>query len=398
MSGVAVYLLGSQTQIGWLYLFDAMIWSVVIISALLPWWSLKSLQIERQLWLTPSNNGHLDLATPREDGIVEVRLKVRNLGHLARYLIKAMEDCPLDEPSKRPRLFFLSSVKAKSEVPFSYTAICYRRGRYTSAKAIIETGVPLGLFVRRRSYALPLNLTVYPAYYEMEATPSSREVWADQGEKAKSGAASEFYGSREYRHGDPLRHIHWRNTAPLGQFVVKQFEESSQGSLAVAFETGQEWGEGKESTLEYSIKIAASLAKHCADSGRGISIMAGPTPLSKANCLEAMEYLAGLSVEGAASLEKLTEATGPSHFLVVVVPATKIDLIPQLSKLAERHGRLVLVLLEGFGEGEMPHEFIRQLGGSNLDLVRCSRGNLKPAIDTLGHSLLFPNWLPAVQR
>ena len=44
-AGVVVYLLGGQTQIGWLYLLDAMIWSLVVLSALLPWWSLRSLRI-----------------------------------------------------------------------------------------------------------------------------------------------------------------------------------------------------------------------------------------------------------------------------------------------------------------------------------------------------------------
>ncbi len=398
VSGVAVYLLGSQTQIGWLYLFDAMIWSIIIISAFLPWWSLKSLRIERQVLLPPSANGHYDLATPREDGTIEVRLKVRNHGHLARYFVKVMENCPLDEPSNRSRAFFLPNVKAGSEIVVSYTASCYRRGRYTSAKAVLESAVLLGLFVHRHSYDIPLNVTVYPTYYEMEAMPTSGETWADQGQRVKSSATFEFYGSREYHPGDPLRHIHWRNTARLGQFVVKQFEETTQGSMAVAFETKEDWGEEKDTTLEYSIKIAASLAKHCNDSGRSISITAGPTPLLRANWLEAMDYLAELKVGGTAGLDKLTAATEPTEALVAIVPASETHLIPCLSLLAEREERLVVVLLEDFANDEVPHEFISRLGGINLDIVRCSRGHLKGAIDTLGHSMISPNWLATLPR
>ena len=49
--GVAVYLVASQTQVGWLYLFDAIIWSLLVLSAILPRHSLKSLQVEQQILL-----------------------------------------------------------------------------------------------------------------------------------------------------------------------------------------------------------------------------------------------------------------------------------------------------------------------------------------------------------
>ena len=275
-----------------------MIWSVVLLSALFSRWSLRSLKVERRVVLPHSANWQQDLATPTEGATVEVRLRVRNLGRLARYLIRVVEDCPLDEPSNRPRVFLVPTVKARSEVAFSYTATCYRRGRYTSARVLLETSAPLGLFVRRLRYDLPLRVTVYPTYYEMAEAPVAGEAWADRGRSVQSSGASEFYASREYHHGDPLRHIHWRNTARLGQFVVKQFEEASQGSVAVAFEVKQDWGEGKETTVEYSVKIAASLAKHCGDVGRSVSVLAGPAPLHRADWLEAAAYLAGADGRG----------------------------------------------------------------------------------------------------
>ncbi len=86
-AGVVVYLLGGQTQIGWLYLLDAMIWSLVVLSALLPWWSLRSLRIERQVWLPSPANGRQAQALPIEGGTVEVRLTVTNRGRLARHFI-----------------------------------------------------------------------------------------------------------------------------------------------------------------------------------------------------------------------------------------------------------------------------------------------------------------------
>jgi hypothetical protein len=284
-------------------------------------------------------------------------------------------------------LFILSRVKSRSEVAFSYTADCYRRGCYASAEAVLEAADPLGLFVRRRRYDIPLNVTVYPAYYDMEAVPAAREVWSDQGQTVRSNAASDFYGSREYRYGDPLKHIHWRNTARLGEFVVRQFEETTQGSIAVAFELGRDHGVGKETTVEYSIRIAASLARHCESSGRGIGILASPTPMLRAHWLEAMEYLAGLTVGGNAGLDELTEPVEAGQTLVAIVPAARTDSMPGLSRLAARGVRLVVVLLEGFSEGESPRDFSSFTGEGGIELVRCSRGSLKAAIDALGASL-----------
>ena len=342
--------------------------------------------MERQVLLPTSASWSKELAVPAEDESVEVRLTVRNQGRLARHLIKVVEECPFDEPCRGSRVFIVPSVKPGSSVTISYTAACYRRGHYPSATTSLETGAPLGLFVRRRRYEVPLNVTVYPVSYKIEEVPISGDAWADQGHPARAEVASEIYGSREYHYGDSLRYIHWRNTARLGELVVKQFEETRQGSVALAFETGREWGEGRETTLEYSIKIAASLARHCGDSGRSIGILAGPTPLPKANYLEAMDYLAGLAVEEGASLDDLTAAWEAGQTLISVVPATESPLITRLLQLSTRGGRLIVVVLEGFAKDERSYEFVSQLDGGNINLVRCHRGDLKAAIDMLGYS------------
>lgn len=161
-AGVVVYVMDSQTQVGWLYMIDAVIWSMLLLSAFLPWWSLRALRIERQVWLPRDSNGPHGFATPMEDDTVDVRLTVSNRGRLARHLVKVVEGLPFEEPSRGPRTFLLSTVKPRSATAFTYTATCYRRGRYDSAEAVLESSAPLGLFVRRPRYALPVNVTVYP--------------------------------------------------------------------------------------------------------------------------------------------------------------------------------------------------------------------------------------------
>src|SRR3972149_3623626 len=163
--GLVVYMVASQTQVGWLYLFDSIIWSLLALSAILPGYSLKSLRVEQQVQLPASGLREPSLGGPLEDETTEIRLKVSNIGRLPRYFIKIIADCPFEQPEARRKNFLLTVLKPRSPTVFSYTATCYRRGYYSSSSIILESGGPLGLFVRRRSFKLPLNLPVYPAYH-----------------------------------------------------------------------------------------------------------------------------------------------------------------------------------------------------------------------------------------
>ncbi|MFH1015386.1 MAG: hypothetical protein V1771_00100, partial [Chloroflexota bacterium] len=98
ISGVFVYFLASQTQVGWVYLFDALIWSLVVLALLIPRLSLKSLKVERQVLLT--RLAETGLNGPTEDEKIEVRLTVTNHGRFARHFIKIIEDCPFAPPDK----------------------------------------------------------------------------------------------------------------------------------------------------------------------------------------------------------------------------------------------------------------------------------------------------------
>jgi len=395
LGGLVLYVLAGETQIGWFYLVDAIIWGLVALSIAAPWWTLRTLTVDRQVWLPKSRNP-AQVATPREDDTVEVTLKVGNRGRLARHFVKVLEDCPMDAPEHRTRAFLLSNVEAGKTTDFSYTATCYRRGRYSRATAVLESGAPLGLFVRRRRFDIPLNLTVYPAYHDIEGISGAGDAIADEGDIVTSIAATDFHGSREYQHGDPLRHIHWRNTARLGRFVVKQFEGASQVPISVAFPTDQDWGDARDTTLEYSIKIAASVGWQCVRSGNPLAILAGPTPLRNADWLQAMDYLAGLSPGDAPSLAEVA-AGESSETMVVILPAARVDLIPEVLKLAERHPRLIAIVLEGFASAEAPDEFVSRLSGRVHELVRCPKGQLKTALSELGRAWLSSSPGPGVR-
>ncbi|MFC2034164.1 DUF58 domain-containing protein [Chloroflexota bacterium] len=387
ITGFFIYLIASQTQIGWLYLFDVIIWSLLLLSVILPWLSLKALNIERQILLSNLTINQTLLNGPLEDETIDIRLKVTNHGYFSKNFIKIIEDCPFEQPEKRQQAFLLANIKAKSFTSFQYKVTCYKRGVYSSSNTTIQANGPLGLVIWKRKFQLPLKLIIYPKYYRMTGIPAGNTTWADSGNTVKTTSATELYGSREYQYGDPLKHIHWRNTARTGQFMLKEFEQSNQGSITIIFSTTHDFGEGRDTTLEYSIKVVASLAKLYTDSGHSLNIIAGKNILRNAEWQETMEYLAHLNLSEKASEPEMATIPEPGQTIVAIVPVIETKSISKLLKLSNRAQNFVVILLEDFTSNEEPDKFIRLLKSKHINIIRCSRGNLEETIKELDNSL-----------
>ena len=67
-----------------------------------------------------------------------------------------------------------------------------------------------------------------PALLGMRSPEDQASLMARVGEQAA--------GSRAYVPGDPWQHIHWRNTARVGQIQIREFEADSGRSITVCFD------------------------------------------------------------------------------------------------------------------------------------------------------------------
>lgn len=47
-TAIAIYLLARLSQVGWLYLMDAVLWGILIVSLVLPWMGVAYLRAERR--------------------------------------------------------------------------------------------------------------------------------------------------------------------------------------------------------------------------------------------------------------------------------------------------------------------------------------------------------------
>lgn len=136
-----------------------------------------------------------------------------------------------------------------------------RRGVLRFQDLLVARTDPLGLFRSFVRVPLPQSLLVLPRRYRVPPLALSGQLKYQQGGVAMAssvGQSEEFMALRDYRHGDPLRHIHWRSWARVGRPVVKEFEDEYFVRHALILDTFS--GFDQAEAFEEAISVAASFA------------------------------------------------------------------------------------------------------------------------------------------
>jgi uncharacterized protein (DUF58 family) len=136
-----------------------------------------------------------------------------------------------------------------------------RRGVLRFSAITLARPDPIGLFrafARKRSVDSALIL---PRRYPLPSInlPGAFRFQAGGVALASNvGQSDEFVALRDYRHGDPVRHIHWRSWAKTGKPVIREFEDEFFVRHALVLDT---FAENPASDLfEEAVSVAASFA------------------------------------------------------------------------------------------------------------------------------------------
>ncbi len=120
---------------------------------------------------------------------------------------------------------------------------------------------PLGLFRALARYRLPDTVLILPKRYALPPLALPGVMKYQEGGVALAssvGQSEEFVALREYRRGDPLRHIHWRSWAKTGKPIVKEFADEFFVRHALVLDT---FGDQPNSeAFEEAVSVAASFA------------------------------------------------------------------------------------------------------------------------------------------
>ena len=165
-----------------------------------------------------------------------------------------------------------------------------RRGRLQLSGLTITRPDPFGLFKAAVRVRQQQTVLILPRRYPVPflTLPGSRRFQPGGVAMASSvGDSQEFFSVREYRPGDPLRHIHWKSWARIGKPVIKEFQDEFFVRHALILDTFEPNGE--TDAFEDAVAVAASFVDafqtrealldlmfvedraYCFSSGRGLS-------------------------------------------------------------------------------------------------------------------------------
>ncbi|WP_018350912.1 DUF58 domain-containing protein [Longispora albida] len=165
----------------------------------------------------------------------------------------------------RPRLV-LERLGAHQTSTVAYTVRADVRGRYEVGPLVVRLTDPFGLCELTRSFPSTDNLTVIPQVTALPEIKLAGEYAGSGESRARSVAVhgEDDTATREYRHGDDLRRVHWRSTARVGELMVRREEQPWESKATIVLDTRgtAHRGEGPASSFEWSVSAAASIALH----------------------------------------------------------------------------------------------------------------------------------------
>jgi len=302
--GLILYLIATNSGAGWLYVVAAVMGAVVIVSAPLPWWNVRGIEVERRAPVQ---------ATAGEP--FECVLEIKNTGRLARNLLE-VEDRFAGGTGRAV------AVRVGRQKPgiLRYTLENPRRGIYPGGEIIVESGAPFGLFYGRRRRQVASGIVVYPRIFDVAGLPPSAVVDVERGDRSESstlhrGYGGEFWGVREYRPGDPARLVAWKRSArglPAGRLAVVELAQETHPPFVIALNLDPR---APREAREMVVSMGASLLLFGLREGREVRAYAGtrnppfPEEVTQDNVLT---WCAGLRASPPPDPERMSVEVRPS--------------------------------------------------------------------------------------
>ena len=275
---------------------------------------------------------------------LDVRLEVENRARLPSPTVRISEQVSgADDARVR-----VAPVPGGSAVDRSYRLHPARRGVLEIGPTLVEDGDALGLARRRRILRSRTRVIVHPPIEQLASlrlpVGGDLSLPVEFRRRSLGLTSEEFDVLRPYTEGDDLRHIHWRSTARLDEFVVRRFQPSRPGSMTVVIDTRPP-GDAA-AVQDRTTSVAASIVSAVLRSGDEARIL---TTDGRGTPLLAHRYDIGAALEFLATLEggrptiETTTTDGASVVVAVTASGDAIDDAGARHELARRLGASLVV-------------------------------------------------------
>src|SRR5438132_5270203 len=336
--------------------------------------------------------GALEVAVERANDALQVgqeaeaRVRLRSRSKCTKVWLEAEDETDMPGTPARTVL----QLPANGARNWKLKVRCARRGIYRAGPVRITTGDPFGLFRLTRTYGERRQLLVLPRPEELPYfwSPVAQLPGEGSVRRRTHYVTPNASGVRDYYPGDSYTRIHWRSTARLGRLMVKTFEMDPTSNVWVLLDLdgAVQAGAGDESTEEYGVRIATSLAYHFVQSNRVLGLIAfgeeavvlDPTRGSQqyGRILEALAMARASGVKPLSLvLEEEGRRFGRHTTLIIVTPSTSESWVPSLEAAVQQGTRAAVVALDAASFGAEQPGSLRLEALSTLGVpayvVRC---------------------------
>jgi uncharacterized protein (DUF58 family) len=327
---------------------------------------------------------HLDPGTPTVGEAFEETFTVRRKGWVpAPWLeVRDLGQIPDYQPGR------VVSVGGEAAT-WKARGVYHRRGWMTFGPTLLRVREPFGLFVREARLRERTTLLVYPRVRPIPdlLTSSAQQIGTSPSLGAWADYPPETGGVRDYTPGDSFGRIHWALSAHHNRLMSKTFEQPLTTDIWILLDLDRRvhFGQGEESTVEYAISLAASMASQVHSRGRQVGLIANDargTFLEPHRVLRQdrliLDYLAIAQADGTASL---TQALAwdrlrrlPRRAIAVITPNAEPEWVRLLQAVRGRRTTLIVFYLDttSFGGPDMNPSFDL---GQDVDLYVVRSGD-----------------------
>jgi uncharacterized protein (DUF58 family) len=334
---------------------------------------------------------------------LEERFTVRNTSFIPKLWLEVRDFSTLPNHFSSHVVNNLGSKKSYS---WRTTTLCRERGRYQLGPICLTTSDPFGLFTMQRDLTPTTNVVIYPLTFDIHqfALPVGLLPGGDAVRRRTHYITTNASGVRDYAPGDSFSRIHWRSTARRDRLIVKEFELDPLADIWIVpdmavydhvsvkkekltpLEPGDlpRWMQLKEFTLpetteEYMVSVAASLAQYFIRRDRAVGMMGygKSTEILQPDRGERqmnriLETLSVLRAEGdipiADVLQTESNIFPRGTTVIVVTPTVRENWATAARQLVRRGLRVVTVLIDpqSFGGHRSSDGLVNLLHANNL--------------------------------
>ncbi|HEY5006223.1 MAG TPA: DUF58 domain-containing protein [Ktedonobacteraceae bacterium] len=360
---------------GWkvLYILTYVLFTLFVLSWLWARYSVRQLVFRRT-----STSGRVQVGE-----IFDERLMLDNLSIMPKLWVQIADGSTL--PGHRAG--YVASLGGRKRATWRARSVCKQRGRFQLGPVTATSGDPFGLFRRRIFMSSSSELLVLPCVLPITNFALFTGGLPGRGRSSRRAlqATTNATTIREYVAGDALSRIHWRSSAHNNKLMVKEFDLDPAVDAWIFLDLHEDVqaGEGEDSTDEYGVTIAATVATYLLRQDLSVGMIVNGEhreflSLDRGD-RQVERVLELLAVVNAGSGVPLKEALaldafhfGRNTVAIVITPSNSRDWHDGLRHLQRRGVQVAVVGLDaGSFENEPPDEdTLALLEGAGIAVMR----------------------------